>query len=160
MQGHADGVRLPMILLALCRTKDPAVSILDGSWYMPNAGKPRNSPRSNAQGDQGALPRIWQKLSTAKGCFCHYLCLEICGLKSDGCFDPARTGRDPRKEFEEERIPGSRFFDLDRISAPDTNLPHMLPSEQAFSAAADALGIGQDSKVCPWKSVRHLLSFA
>ncbi|CAK0786382.1 hypothetical protein CVIRNUC_009595 [Coccomyxa viridis] len=57
------------------------------------------------------------------------------------------AGRDPRQDFIESRIPGSRFFDLDRISDPNTDLPHMLPSEKAFAAAADALGISADDQV-------------
>jgi len=57
------------------------------------------------------------------------------------------TGKDPYEEFRGSRIPGSRFFDLDRISAPDTDLPHMLPSPAAFGAAADALDIANESDV-------------
>ena len=36
---------------------------------------------------------------------------------------------------------------MDRIARPDTDLPHMLPSEHGFAAAADALGISDDSTV-------------
>ncbi|GLC41314.1 hypothetical protein PLESTB_001076300 [Pleodorina starrii] len=48
------------------------------------------------------------------------------------------------------RIPGARFFDIDGIAAdPATarGLPHMLPSEQGFAAAMDALGITNDTTV-------------
>ncbi|XP_024032615.1 thiosulfate/3-mercaptopyruvate sulfurtransferase 1, mitochondrial-like, partial [Morus notabilis] len=38
-------------------------------------------------------------------------------------------------------IPGALFFDIDGISDRTTNLPHMLPSEEAFAAAVSALGI-------------------
>ncbi|CAL8463926.1 g3461 [Coccomyxa elongata] len=75
------------------RLKDSSIKVLDGSWYMPSAG------------------------------------------------------RNPREEFKRDRIPGSQFFDVDKISDPDTDLPHMLPTEQAFAAAADVLGIHKDTEV-------------
>lgn len=56
-------------------------------------------------------------------------------------------GRNPKNEFREERIPGARFFDVDAIADTASNLPHMLPSAEAFAVAADALGIGNDSQV-------------
>ncbi len=66
------------------------------------------------------------------------------------------AGRSPREEFKRDRIPGSQFFDVDKISDPDTDLPHMLPTEQAFAAAADVLGIHKDTQVghctCPHAS--------
>ncbi|EIE18910.1 rhodanese domain-containing protein [Coccomyxa subellipsoidea C-169] len=59
----------------------------------------------------------------------------------------AEKGRNPREEFKLDRIPGSRFFDVDKISDQNTDLPHMLPAEEAFAAAADALGIDRDTQV-------------
>ena len=50
-------------------------------------------------------------------------------------------------DFRAERIPGSRFFDLDRIADLSVDLPHMLPSEAQFAAAADALGISNGDAV-------------
>ncbi|KZV27599.1 3-mercaptopyruvate sulfurtransferase-like [Dorcoceras hygrometricum] len=38
-------------------------------------------------------------------------------------------------------IPGALFFDVDGVSDRTSNLPHMLPSEEAFAAAVSALGI-------------------
>ncbi|CAN0901925.1 Thiosulfate/3-mercaptopyruvate sulfurtransferase 1, mitochondrial [Linum grandiflorum] len=38
-------------------------------------------------------------------------------------------------------IPGALFFDVDGISDQTSNLPHMLPKEEAFAAAVSALGI-------------------
>ena len=38
-----------------------------------------------------------------------------------------------------QQIPGARRFDFDgRIKAPDTELPHMLPSPELFSAEVQA----------------------
>nr|KAJ0220519.1 hypothetical protein LSAT_V11C200079890 [Lactuca sativa] len=74
--------------------------------------------------------------------------------------------RNPLQEYQVAHIPGALFFDVDGISDRTTNvrhlsfnpfcvfflsktenmepliqLPHMLPSEEAFAAAVSALGI-------------------
>lgn len=49
--------------------------------------------------------------------------------------------RNPLQEYQVAHIPGALFFDVDGISDRSTNLPHMLPSEEAFGAAVSALGI-------------------
>ncbi|KAK1354174.1 Rhodanese domain-containing protein [Heracleum sosnowskyi] len=49
--------------------------------------------------------------------------------------------RNPLQECQVAHIPGALFFDVDGISDQATNLPHMLPSEDAFAAAVSALGI-------------------
>ncbi|XP_043701658.1 thiosulfate/3-mercaptopyruvate sulfurtransferase 1, mitochondrial-like isoform X2 [Telopea speciosissima] len=49
--------------------------------------------------------------------------------------------RNPIQEYQVAHIPGALFFDVDGISDQSTKLPHMLPSEEAFSAAVSALGI-------------------
>ncbi|HEX5635134.1 MAG TPA: sulfurtransferase, partial [Gemmatimonadales bacterium] len=51
------------------------------------------------------------------------------------------SGRDPRAEWLERRIPRARFFDLDAASDPDSSLPHMLPDAARFEATVRALGI-------------------
>ncbi len=57
------------------------------------------------------------------------------------------AGRNVSAEFKAERIAGSQFFDIDGISDTAAPLPHMLPSEEAFAAAMDALGITNESNV-------------
>ena len=57
------------------------------------------------------------------------------------------AGKEPRQQFKESRIPGSRFFDLDAICDKSSDLPHMLPSAEAFAAAADELGISNTDTV-------------
>ncbi|MYZ49467.1 3-mercaptopyruvate sulfurtransferase [Propylenella binzhouense] len=59
---------------------------------------------------------------------------------------PAQN-RDARAEYEQGHIPGAVFFDIDRIADPGTDLPHMLPSEADFSAAARALGLSNDDTI-------------
>ncbi|GAU48895.1 hypothetical protein TSUD_98860 [Trifolium subterraneum] len=49
--------------------------------------------------------------------------------------------RNPIQEYQVAHIPGALFFDVDGIADRTTNLPHMLPSEEAFAAAVSALGI-------------------
>lgn len=61
--------------------------------------------------------------------------------------------RDPQQEWLEKRIPGARFFDFDtKIAAPDTELPHMLPSADQFSQAASELGIEQQDSIVVYDS--------
>ncbi len=54
---------------------------------------------------------------------------------------------DGRDLYEQRRIDGAVYFDIDRIADPDSALPHMLPSETAFEKAAGELGIGNDDLV-------------
>ncbi|KAJ4705797.1 Sulfurtransferase [Melia azedarach] len=49
--------------------------------------------------------------------------------------------RNPIQEYQVAHIPGALFFDVDGIADQTSNLPHMLPSEEAFAAAVSALGI-------------------
>ncbi|WP_395945953.1 3-mercaptopyruvate sulfurtransferase [Brevundimonas sp.] len=56
-------------------------------------------------------------------------------------------GRDGRAEFAAERIPDARFFDLDAISDPDSDLPHMLPTPETFAASLGALGVAADDRI-------------
>lgn len=44
-------------------------------------------------------------------------------------------------------IPGAVFFDINAIADPDTDLPHMLPTPDAFATAAGALGLSRDAVV-------------
>jgi len=46
------------------------------------------------------------------------------------------------------QIPGARRFDFDKqICAPDTDLPHMLPSAELFTREVQKLGINQQSLI-------------
>ncbi|XP_020576654.1 thiosulfate/3-mercaptopyruvate sulfurtransferase 1, mitochondrial-like isoform X1 [Phalaenopsis equestris] len=49
--------------------------------------------------------------------------------------------RNPFQEYQVAHIPGALFFDVDGISDRKSDLPHMLPSEEAFAAAVSALDI-------------------
>ncbi len=57
------------------------------------------------------------------------------------------TGRDARREYLAEHLPGARYFDLDRASRTGSPLPHMLPSPGEFEAAVASLGVGDDHTI-------------
>jgi thiosulfate/3-mercaptopyruvate sulfurtransferase len=56
-------------------------------------------------------------------------------------------GRDAKAEFLDGHIPGAAFFDIDEIAEHSTDLPHMLPDEAAFAAAAGALGLAETDTI-------------
>ncbi|MFN3816033.1 3-mercaptopyruvate sulfurtransferase [Brevundimonas sp.] len=55
--------------------------------------------------------------------------------------DGSRPGDD------DPRIPGAVRFDIDAVADRASPLPHMLPSPQAFAAAAGAMGVDQDDHI-------------
>jgi thiosulfate/3-mercaptopyruvate sulfurtransferase len=55
--------------------------------------------------------------------------------------------RDPAAEFRAGHISGAVFFDIDGISDHNTDLPHMMPTPEAFAAAMESLGIGDGDMV-------------
>ncbi len=55
--------------------------------------------------------------------------------------------RDAKAEFAAEHIPGAVFFDIDDICDSGSDLPHMLPDAETFSAKVGALGIADTDKV-------------
>lgn len=70
------------------------------------------------------------------------------------------SGRDPRAEFAGAHLPGARFLDLDAASAPDTALPHMLPSADRFAATMAALGVSDGDLVVAYDGSGSNLSAA
>ncbi|KAF8845407.1 Rhodanese-like protein [Paxillus ammoniavirescens] len=56
--------------------------------------------------------------------------------------------RKPLQEFQEKRIPGAQFLDLDEVASPhELGLKHMMPSERVFADACERLGIEPNSHV-------------
>ena len=55
-----------------------------------------------------------------------------------------RNGYD---EYLKEHIPGSIFFDLDKYSKNNTDLPHMLPDPILWEEIISSLGISNDDKI-------------
>ncbi|MDP1528549.1 MAG: 3-mercaptopyruvate sulfurtransferase [Rhodoferax sp.] len=62
-------------------------------------------------------------------------------------------GRDGRPDFDAARLPGAVFFDLEVSSDPDSALPHMLPSPDAFAARMGGLGIADDDSIIVYDTV-------
>jgi thiosulfate/3-mercaptopyruvate sulfurtransferase len=60
----------------------------------------------------------------------------------DGSFYLPALKRDAKADYLAAHIPGAVQFDIDAIADHSTNLPHMLPSADAFAAAVGKLGIG------------------
>ncbi|KAK9459599.1 Rhodanese-like domain-containing protein [Lipomyces oligophaga] len=54
------------------------------------------------------------------------------------------AGRDGAQEFLSERIPGARFFDIDKVKDENSQYPHMLPSTEVFNSAMSKLGLRRD----------------
>jgi thiosulfate/3-mercaptopyruvate sulfurtransferase len=71
----------------------------------------------------------------------------------DGSFYLLTTSRDANAEYLAAHIPGSVRFDIDAVADHSTSLPHMLPTEQEFAAAAGALGIGDKDTIVVYDGV-------
>ena len=59
----------------------------------------------------------------------------------DATFYLPNSGLDAEKEFNEEHIKNSIFFDINKIAASNNTLPHMIPSKKEFSSMMQKLGI-------------------
>ena len=55
--------------------------------------------------------------------------------------------RNPEDEYSENHIPGAIFFDLDKNSDQDTDLPHMLPSKEKWEEIVSAMGISNTDRI-------------
>lgn len=57
------------------------------------------------------------------------------------------TNRDGKKEFIKKHIPNSIFFDLDKNSKADTDLPHMLVDQKEWENIISNLGINNTDEI-------------
>ena len=55
--------------------------------------------------------------------------------------------RNAEEEFNNEHIPSAIFFDLDKNSKNNTDLPHMLPSLDDWNKIVSNLGISKDDQI-------------
>ena len=55
--------------------------------------------------------------------------------------------KDGRAEFLRAHIPGARYFDIDEVADPDTDLPHMVPTPGRFAKLIGAMGVSNDTRV-------------
>lgn len=65
----------------------------------------------------------------------------------DGSWYMPNSDRNALAEFEQERLPNSRFFDVDGIKDSNSPYPHMLPTLADFNKAIKSLGIQKDDKL-------------
>lgn len=57
------------------------------------------------------------------------------------------AGRDPEAEYRAAHIPGAVRVDMEWLSAPDTDLPHMLPAPEQFAELMEQLGVRPTDRV-------------
>jgi thiosulfate/3-mercaptopyruvate sulfurtransferase len=55
--------------------------------------------------------------------------------------------KDGRGEYLAGHVPGARYFDIDEVADPDTDLPHMVPTAGRFARLVGAMGIGNGTRV-------------
>ena len=65
----------------------------------------------------------------------------------DGSWWMPAEARSGEAEFLERHIPGAVFFDIDAIADKTVDLPHMLPSPEAFADAVGELGLSRDATI-------------
>ena len=65
----------------------------------------------------------------------------------DSTWHMPNTHRNAFKEYKKEHIKNSIFFDIDEFSNKETDLPHMLPSEERWSEIVSNLGISNKDRV-------------
>jgi len=65
----------------------------------------------------------------------------------DGSYYLPAMKRDADAEYLAGHIPGALRFDVDEIADHGTDLPHMLPSAEAFAAAIGRLGIAETDTI-------------
>jgi thiosulfate/3-mercaptopyruvate sulfurtransferase len=70
----------------------------------------------------------------------------------DGSWFLPAEGRSGHAEYLEAHIPGAVFFDIDANADRSVDLPHMLPTPEAFAAMAGRLGLTRDATVVAYDS--------
>ncbi|WP_371876842.1 3-mercaptopyruvate sulfurtransferase [Phenylobacterium sp. LH3H17] len=71
----------------------------------------------------------------------------------DGSWFMPAEARSGREEYRQVHIPGAVFFDIDAIADRTTDLPHMLPTPEAFAHAVGALGLSRDVDIVVYDSL-------
>lgn len=70
----------------------------------------------------------------------------------DGSWFLPAENRSGHAEYLEAHIPGAVFFDIDANADRAVDLPHMLPSPEAFAAMAGRLGLSRDATIVAYDS--------
>ena len=78
----------------------------------------------------------------------HWLNKNLSKVKIIDCsWHMPSTHRDGYNEYLQEHISNAIFFDLDKNSEPNTDLPHMLPKTTYFQKVVSNLGITNKDKI-------------
>jgi thiosulfate/3-mercaptopyruvate sulfurtransferase len=56
-------------------------------------------------------------------------------------------GKDARALFSAAHIPGARFFDINEVADPETDLPHMAPTPGRAARLLGQMGVSNDARV-------------
>lgn len=54
---------------------------------------------------------------------------------------------DGKAKFKEAHIPGARFYDIDEVADPDSQLPHMIPSAARFETLMGLMGVANSNRI-------------
>jgi thiosulfate/3-mercaptopyruvate sulfurtransferase len=65
----------------------------------------------------------------------------------DATYYLPNEAQDARALFQAAHIPGARFFDINEVADPETNLPHMAPTPGRAERLLGQLGVGNNSRV-------------
>ncbi|PPR11416.1 MAG: 3-mercaptopyruvate sulfurtransferase [Alphaproteobacteria bacterium MarineAlpha11_Bin1] len=60
------------------------------------------------------------------------------------------------ENYNDGHIPGAVFWDIDAISDPNTQLPHMMPDEAIFEGHMRELGIGSEHHIIVYDNVKMM----
>lgn len=72
----------------------------------------------------------------------------------DASWHMPTSDRSGLEEWKNERIKNARFFDFDQnLCAPGSDLPHMMPDAEHFTAEVQKLGLNDDSVVVIYDSL-------
>ena len=69
----------------------------------------------------------------------------------DSSYFLPNTGINAIDEYNNEHIENAVFFDIDNISDPNNDLPHMFPSKNVFETHMQKLGLNNLSQCCTLK---------
>lgn len=59
--------------------------------------------------------------------------LSVSSANFPGSWHMENSGRNAKDEYNQQRIDGAAFVDIDELSDQNSSIPHMLPSERQFS---------------------------
>ena len=72
----------------------------------------------------------------------------------DASWHMPASGRDGFEEWKNQRIKNARFFDFDqKLCDPGSDLPHMMPDAEHFTAEVQKLGLNNNSVVVIYDSI-------